>query len=141
MGKKARLKRPTPEQGKRLSLPDENPKDYDSLPPRFCLRQLRTGFSLADCQKDEKAAFADRLFEISRLSWAQLRQAGRHGQGYEKISWSAIKGDAIPSSFSADLVLIAFRCIGKAAMVGYRSADGVFNILWIDRAFRLYDHG
>ena len=110
------------------------------LPPKFCLRQLRNGFSLTDCEKEEKVAFADRLYELSRLTWAQIMQAGRHGQGYEKLDRNAIKRDAIPEGISDDVNIIAFRFCGKAPMVGYRTADGVFNILWIDRAFRLYDH-
>ena len=63
----------------------------------------------------------------------------RHGQGWEIIRRESIKGDSVPD-ISEDAHLIAFRCMGKAPVVGYRSADGVFNILWIDRDFDLYDH-
>jgi hypothetical protein len=140
MGEKHRLKKPQSNQGKRIASDERAAIDTFHLPPKFCLRQLRNGYSLVDCEKDEKAAFADRLYELSRLTWAQINQAGRHGQGFEKIDRDAIKGDAVPDSISADVNIIAFRCIGLAPMVGYRSADGVFNILWIDRRFTLYKH-
>jgi hypothetical protein len=34
---------------------------------------------------------------------------------------------------------IAFRCFGKAPMVGYR-VQAVFYLLWLDRHFTLYEH-
>lgn len=141
MGDKHKLKKPKSEQGKRISTDEGKALDTFNLPPKFCLRQLRNRYSLVDCERDEKAAFADRLYELSRLTWKQINQAGRHGQGYEKIDRDAIKGDAVPDGISEDVNIIAFRCIGLAPMVGYRSADGVFNILWIDRGFTLYKHG
>ncbi len=141
MGEKFPLKKPKFNQGRRISTDANEAVDTFRLPPKFCLRQLRSGYSIPDCEKDEKAAFADRLFELSRLTWAQLLNAGRHGQGCEKIERSSIKGDRVPNDISAEVSLIAFRCIGLAPMVGYRTADGVFNILWIDRVFTLYGHG
>ncbi len=141
MGEKFRLTRPKSNQGRRISTDEHDSVDTFRLPPKFCLRRLRPGYSIPDCEKDEKAAFADRLFELSRLTWAQLVNAGRHGQGYEKIDRTSIKGDRVPEDISADVSIIAFRCIGLAPMVGYRTSDGVFNILWIDRAFKLYSHG
>jgi hypothetical protein len=101
---------------------------------------MRKGYSIQDCESHEKAQFADRLYELSQLTWLQLQQAPRHKQGYEKIERSAIVGDTVPNGITEDVHLIAFRCIGMAPMVGYRSADGVFQIVWIDRAFSLYDH-
>ena len=59
---------------------------------------------------------------VPRSIWSQRRPMPRTGQGWEIISQDAIKGD------------------GKAPMVGYRSKDGVFDILWIDHDFTLYDH-
>jgi len=139
MGKNKRLKPTPPDGGKRLSSPAPV-TDPDTLPPKFCLRGMRAGFSINDCEKDEKAAFAARLFELSRSSWAELRQMPRHGQGWEKLERNAIRG-GIPSEITADVDIIAFRFCGKAPMVGYRSQDGVFNIIWLDRSFTLYDHG
>jgi hypothetical protein len=138
---KSRFRVGPPNQGKRVTANPGGDLDVDRLPPKFCLRRLRSGYSLTDCTKDEKVAFADRLYDLSRNSWAALRQMPRHGQGWEIIERNSIKGDVVPTDISADVHIIAFRCIGKKPMVGYRSADGVFNILWIDRASTLYNHG
>jgi len=35
---------------------------------------------------------------------------------------------------------IAFRFHDRAPMVGYRSTDGIFYIIWFDRNFTLYTH-
>ena len=109
------------------------------LPPKFCLRHMRKGYSVADCEQDERAAFASRLFELSQLTWNQIFSAGRHGQGFEKISQESIR-DQIPIEITEDVKLVAFRCVGKAPMVGYRTSDGVLSIVWIDREFELYSH-
>jgi len=137
---KNQLKPKQADKSERLGTP-KPVSDSDSLPPKFCLRGMRRGFSLEDCEKDEKAAFASRLYELSRNNWSALCQMPRHGQGYEKIDRMAIKGDNVPDEITAEVDLIAFRFHGKAPMVGYRSKDGVFNIIWLDRAFTLYDHG
>jgi hypothetical protein len=140
MGKnKNLLKAKQPDSSKRLSVPQPVP-DPDRLPPKFCLRGMRNGYSIADCEKEERAAFASRLYELSRMSWQDSRQASRHGQGWETLPKHQITGDAIPTEITADVDLIAFRFHGKAPMVGYRSKDGVFNIVWLDRAFTLYNH-
>lgn len=94
---------------------------------------------MPDCQTDEKAALADRLHEMSQLTWEQLRQAPKHGQGYEKISRDAIR-PSVPAQVTPDVNLIAFRFCGKAPVVGYRNRR-IFHVLWLDRAFTLYNHG
>lgn len=134
-----RLKRKEPDRSARLAAPQpvHNP---EALPPKFCLRGMRKGFSIEDCEKHERAAFASRLYELSRSKWSELRQMPRHGQGFETIPRDAIKG-GIPPEITDDVEILAFRFNGKAPMVGYRSKDGVFNIVWLDRAFELYDHG
>jgi hypothetical protein len=135
-----RLKPKQPDKGERLSAPPpaHNP---ELLPPKFCLRGMRRGYSIEDCEKDERAAFASRLYELSRSKWSELRQMPRHGQGFETLPANAIKGDGIPAEITDDVDILVFRFSGKKAMVGYRSKDGVFNIVWLDRAFKLYDHG
>jgi hypothetical protein len=79
------------------------------------------------------------LRELSELTWAQLRQADRHGLGFETIDRSSIKS-GIPGVVTADVNIIAFRFAGKKPMVGFRDRDGTFHIIWFDRAFRLYKH-
>ncbi|MEG4825378.1 hypothetical protein QUB07_06730 [Microcoleus sp. F8-C5] len=99
---------------------------------------MNKDYSLAQCTKDEKAAFADTLYKLSQLTWSQINASSRHGSGYEKIARSSIRSP-IPSHLKDDVNFIAFRFCGKAPMVGYR--DGaVFYVIWLDRNYTLYPH-
>ncbi len=80
----------------------------------------------------------DILYQLSQLTWSQIKASPRHGLGYEKIDRNAIKS-SIPIHIKDDVNFIAFRFCGMAPMVGYR--DGaVFYIIWLDRDFTLYPH-
>jgi hypothetical protein len=107
--------------------------------PIFSLYYLQKSHCLSDCDKEQKAAFADTLHKLSQLTWNQIISSPRHGSGCEKISRDSIKM-VIPSHIKDDAVFIAFRFYGKAPMVGYRE-ENTFHVIWLDRAFTLYDHG
>ncbi|EBR9315413.1 hypothetical protein ACOIPX_004710 [Salmonella enterica] len=110
----------------------------DNSPPTFSFRYLQRGYCIDSCERHEKAALADTLFRLSRLSWAQIRQAPRHGLGYEKVARNAIRA-AVPAHITEDVDLIAFRFCGRAPMVGYK-LGGTFYIVWLDRVYTLYPH-
>ena len=112
---------------------------YDSQPPIFSLRFLAKSHDLEKCELNEKAAFADKLCKLGKSEWRELRQAPRHGMGYEKIDRSAIK-PGIPSHITEDVDFIAFRFYNKAPMVGYRDRQ-IFHVVWLDRKFDVYSHG
>lgn len=133
------LKKLKGESSSRLKIHDSITPNVDKEPPSFSLRYLRKDFCLNNCNRDEKAQFADALYKRSQLTWEQLRQTGRQELGYEKIAHESIKA-SIPSHITPDMNIIAFRCIGNAPMVGYRDINGTFHIVWIDRTFTLYDH-
>jgi hypothetical protein len=74
------------------------------------------------------------------MTWTELHQAGRHGQGYEQISRSSLRAP-IPAAFADREKFHVFRYSGKRPMAGVRAGD-VFHIVWIEAAFgELYDHG
>jgi hypothetical protein len=126
------------EKGQRLSVPETIDVPPEEQPPLFSLRYVNKDYSISKCTKDEKAAFADTLYQLSQLRWSQIKASSRHGLGYEKIDRNVIKS-SIPSHIKDDVNLIAFRFCGLAPMVGYR--DGaVFYIIWLDRDFTLYPH-
>ena len=126
------------ERGKNISPPVTTEESPEQQPPIFSLRTMSKDFSLDDCTKDEKAAFAATLYKLSKMTWSQIKGSGRHASGYERIQRNAIK-PAIPVHITEDVNLIAFRFCAKAPMVGYR--DGViFYVIWLDRAFKLYNH-
>lgn len=141
MGKsKGRLKQRERENSEVVGLsPEGNARLIDSSPPIFSLRYLQKGYCVDCCERDEKAALADKLFRLSSLSWSEIRHLPRHGLGYEKIARSSLKA-GIPAHITEDADFIAFRFCGKAPMVGYK-LGGTFYIVWLDRAFTLYDHG
>ena len=134
-----KIKRTRPASERKIKAPVITNISSDAAKPIFSLRHLDKNFSLTKCTKEEKAAFADTLYKLSQLSWQELRQAPRHGLGYERISRNAIRG-AIPSHIAEEVGFIAFRFYGKAPIVGYRDRD-IFHIVWVDREFKLYAHG
>ncbi|MDZ7857846.1 hypothetical protein [Sphaerotilus sp.] len=134
-----RLQRPADNEGWRITAHPAAGASSQHLKPKFSLEHLDRTFCLSACTRDEKAAFADRLHELSQLTWRDIAGTGRHGQGSETIARSAIRSP-IPACITEDVRIIAFRCIGKAPMVGYR-VDEVFFVVWIDRGFSLYNHG
>ncbi|MBF0035774.1 hypothetical protein HAX39_24755 [Citrobacter freundii] len=140
MGKfKGRLKQRERDSSATVGLsPEDEAKNIDRNPPEFSFRYLQKGFCVDCCEQKEKAALADKLFRLSQLTWAQIRQQDRHKLGYEKIARNVIKS-AIPTHVTEDVELIAFRFCGMAPMVGYKR-NATFYVLWLDRVFTLYNH-
>ncbi len=81
------------------------------------------------------------MHRLSQATWSALRQAPRHGLGYEKIGRNQIRRSSIPPVITDDANIIAFRFHDMAPMVGFRGPDGTFFIVWFDRQMILYDHG
>jgi hypothetical protein len=118
--------------------PIQEPVSTDGNRPVFSLRYIHKDFSLLSCVKDEKASFADTLFNLSQLTWRELILDHKHGLGCEKIPRYQIQSN--PSAeIKDDVNFLAFRFYKKAPMVGYRDGD-VFYIIWLDREFKLYEH-
>jgi hypothetical protein len=130
---------PPPARGpRRLGGSAREVTSADDEHPVFSLRHLQDDFGLRQCTREEKAALADTFHRLSQLTWAQLCLAPRHGLGYERIASRAIRA-LHPHGVTEDVAYIAFRFHGLAPMVGYRTG-AIFHLLWLDRAFTLYDH-
>ncbi|MBF0137456.1 MAG: hypothetical protein HQL65_14560 [Magnetococcales bacterium] len=126
-------------QGERIKPSPKGMGSTNQEKPIFSLVHLQDAHALDKCTQAEKAAFADTLHRLSRLTWREIQSAPRHGLGSEIVPRDAIKA-GIPSVITPDVRIIAFRCHGKALMLGFR--DGVvFHVVWMDRDFTLYDHG
>lgn len=110
----------------------------NQLIPKFSLEYLQKSHCLSLCSKDEKAALADRLHQLSQLTWQQIQQAHRHGQGSETIARTSMKV-VLPSAITEDTPILSFRFSGMAPMVGFRREE-VFYVVWLDRAFDVYPH-
>lgn len=139
MGRKGKqLKQRDNGGGKRLKTPSTSTGSTQSQTPLFCLNMLQGKYCLSHCEQQERAAFADTLHKLSKLTWAQIRASNRHASGCEIISRSSLKF-SLPSTVTDEVDILAFRFFGKAPMLGYR--DGrTFHVLAIDRVFTAYDH-
>lgn len=138
MGK--RLRPRDADGSKTLSPPGvSKPASTQHLTPVFCLRHLGGQYCLSRCDQELRAAFADTLHKLSRMTWAEIAHGDRHKSGYEILPQNKIKAH-IPEHITPDVNLLAFRFHSKRPMVGYR--DGrTFHVLFLDRDFSLYDHG
>jgi len=131
--------KPSPFNGK--SDQNDKPVDFDRLPPIFSFEYMLegSGYSVACCDKDHKAALMSRLFKLSQMNWQQIRLADRLGLGSEKIARDSLK-PPIPKRVTEDADFLALRYNGKHPMVGFR--DGrTFNVLFIDHTMDVYPHG
>ncbi|MBF0623483.1 MAG: hypothetical protein HQL82_01620 [Magnetococcales bacterium] len=126
-------------QGQRIRPSSSTSGSTNQERPVFSLIHLQPRHALNQCNKNEKAAFADTLHQLSKMTWGQIQQAPRHGLGSEIISHSSMRV-GIPPVITPEVRIIAFRCHGQAPMVGFR--DGaIFHVVWMDRDFTVYDHG
>lgn len=135
--KPRRINEPQPNIGARVRSHETRDAGGDLEKPVFSMQLMPGSHCVDECDASEQAAFARALWKRSQLTWRQLRQAPRDGLGYEKIESLNVP---LPSGVTDDVSIIAFRFDGKKPMVGYK--DGVvFHVLWLDRAFNVYDHG
>ncbi|MFA5252136.1 MAG: hypothetical protein WC454_06095 [Phycisphaerae bacterium] len=110
----------------------------NKLHPAFCFRYLAPG-SFPQEQR-QKAAVANTLYKLGRLSWGEIQIAPREGVGHEIISITSLRQQP-PINLSPDTAILAFRCTEGGRMIGYRE-DKIFYIFWFDFSpFTVYDHG
>ncbi len=126
--------KPQPSKGKNLapSLGSEKAEDWRRNNPSFSLQYTVQGFCVADCDQEQKAAFASTLLQLGKRTWLQILQADKHGSGSEKIPRRQMKV-AIPTHIKEDQEFFTVvRFFGKCPMIGYVDR-GVYFILWLDR--------
>ena len=129
------FRQPEPDRGRFSATPSSNqPPDLEH--PAFSLRYVDKHYCISKCEKREKATFAERLLKWSQMTWAQIKQADRHGLGNEIISQLTQK---LPTAAPKGADALAFRFHGKAPMVGFREGN-IFYVVWFDREFKLYKH-
>lgn len=136
-----RFHKPPPNKGSRAALSGsaETRIDHNREKPTFCLRYVDTDYCITRCDRDDKAAFVDKMRRLSTMTWNEILQAGRHAMGFETIARTSIRRP-IPPHVTEDVTFIAFRFSGMKPMVGYRK-DAMFHIIWFDCSYCLYDHG
>lgn len=136
VSKKLKIKHPKDEL-KKFDLSNSKPSP-EELPPVFSFEHIQSPYSHKECQAQELADLVNKLCQLSKMSWRQIKQAHRHGCGCEQIQQNSIKV-GIPKFITPDTTLLAFRFCGLAPMIGFRSKR-IFYIVWLDRDFTLYKH-
>jgi hypothetical protein len=128
------------DKGKYFSYPNTpNETSNMSKPPVFSMEYIQNSHCIRHCNDEDKLAFVDTIRELSHMTWQRIRNTDRHTTGSEKINRDSLHVE-IPSWITDDITFIAIRFSGLKPMVGYQ--DGrIFQILWFDRDFSLYDHG
>ncbi|MGK0393328.1 MAG: hypothetical protein ACJA0B_001499 [Alcanivorax borkumensis] len=113
----------------------------DDDPILFSFERIQSGqYCFSGLDDDHKVAAADAIFKRRQLRWSELKQAGRHALGFEKMPVSQIKRAPVPKFITEDKqTLLVCRYKGLAPMVGYRVRQ-IFYILWFDHSMNLYDH-
>jgi len=122
MGKKHSLKRLAPKDTDRFKSPIL--PDYDSFKPAFSFRDMRYGGKgcLSKCNKESKSYIADKLLQLSQLTWKDIHSNPKRGLGYEPIPCGKFK-IPLPSSITPEVTLLVFRFSSSGRMAGYRKQD------------------
>ena len=107
----------------------ESPKSSENEKPFFCLSCVQDGYTISECTSEQRATYANKLSKWAQMTWVQLRQADRHGLGYEKNDNIQVLR---PAHVAEDATLIAFRFHGPLPVIGFRR-DRVFYAVWFDR--------
>lgn len=124
-------------QGKNFEIKTIEMPEYDY--PIFCLKHLHKDYNLDSCNDEEKKSLMEKLVQLSKMTWEDLRTSHRHGAGAEKIAVSSIN-PSCPSFITEEVdFLLAFRFQGKKPILGHRNRF-VFHIIFIDRDFTVYNH-
>jgi hypothetical protein len=133
----AKAKDRKPPQNGRAAARKPHAGSTNHLNPHFSFYQLEAGYCVSDCQADHKAALADRLQELSQLTWGEILQAPRKGFGTETIAADSIR-PRVPQLITPDVRFLSMYFGKGARLVGYRD-DQVFHVVWIDPHHKVYN--
>lgn len=127
-----------PEQGKRIVIPPTRALPLSQQKPSFVLECChKRDFCFIRCNKAQKVGFADKLHELSQLTWSEIINANRQGLGQERIPELDRKK---PSIAPKEAKIIGLRFHRKRRMAGFKDDNGTFHILWFDHNGKLYKH-
>jgi hypothetical protein len=138
-----RISPPKPSGSKRIKPPSHNAINKEStntLHPAFCFRYVDRNYSISQCDKDAKVALANKIQELSQITWDSIQKAPRHGVGHEIIEQASIN-KPLPANTPEDRNFLSFRLgNGKnSVIIGYRK-DKIFYVIWVDPNGDLYKH-
>lgn len=138
MGKK-QIEKTRVSNSKRIKSPAPLPASDLKKTPLFSFEYMDDEYSISNCDKTEKASFAETLRILGKCTWGELLLGNRHANGYEKIRIDSIKGK-YPSVITPDVDhVIAFRFHDRKPVVGLKIRQ-IFYIIWLDSKMNLYQH-
>lgn len=118
-------------------VPDSSPPIQEK--PIFSFHYLQDSHCISRCNTKQKAAFADTMRLLSKLTWQEIQSSYRHSLGSEKIPRYRFYA-TIPNQIADDEALLSIRFYDRAPMVGIRRKQ-IFHIIWFDIDFNVYNHG
>jgi len=142
MGRNPKKSVPTPsaKSSIKIKAPETIRESPETKPPIFSFEYHVTidkRYCIDNCENNAKIALLERLFRLSKYTWSQLRMADRHKIGHEELDPKKCK-ITVPDGLK-DKNFIAFRFMGLEPVVGFRD-ERIFNIVWVDPNFELYEH-
>lgn len=117
------------------------PKAFEDDKPVFCFRYLLTSYGIKhdSLNQRRKSDLAERLSEISQLTWKDLMRADRHGQGFEMLPVDQLKC-GLPTQFEDEKRVMVFRYSERLPMIGIRRGS-MYHLLAIEANYNdLYQH-
>jgi hypothetical protein len=132
------------QKGRRLQTPKFDGGSTNNGPPFFSFRFHKAGadYCLHHCDRDQKAAFVDKLYILGQQTWRDIVQTSHLNGGCELIPITQMRPKQRPAGITDDVdKLLVFRFNSdKCRFAGFR--DGaIFYIVWIDKDLSLYSHG
>lgn len=114
------------------------PPNYDAHKPAFSFHDMRYRGQgcLSQCTKESKSAIADRLLELSQLTWKEIHSNPKEGLGYEPIPNNRFKV-SLPPSVTPEVRLLVFRFSHPGRIAGYRKQD-ILHIVAVGAQHELY---
>lgn len=137
-----RLIAASPAGGSKIKIGNTGKKvDSGNCTPVFCFRYMNKSVEFDPCTKELRAYLAEEIMILSSLTWNTISRLPRYKHGIEFIPVRDLKR-AMPKAFGADVTqVIVFRIKGNnGRLVGIRRGEK-FHAIFIDRDFKLYDHG
>ncbi len=131
-----KVKARTPNVGSRATARETTRQPSNAERPRFTFHVITQPFRVRDCQREAKAAFAEWLEEVSKLTWQQIHQAPREGWGTEQIPHEQFSA-ALPRAVTPDRQILSMRFGRGSRVIGYRE-DATFHIIFVDPNHNAY---
>ena len=139
MATKHNLKNITSKESDRIQAGEVAPRpNFNTYRPVFSFWHMRYRGDgcLSQCEIPARAAVALKLLKISQLTWRDIINAPREGNGFEMMSQESLKV-SVPSTISPDVKMMIFRFSGAGRFAGFREND-VYHIALISEDHDLY---